>query len=115
MSDVKLPKLPAFVPSQLGPVPVTLVDRIEPEKGEEYIFGRYSTSRRVIEISRESSHVMQWQTLFHEWAHVVMIDAGLHHGMTEALQEQMCDAFGTARVVELREALRGQQAGRKRR
>ena len=117
MIDVRLPKLPAFVPSQLGPVPVIRHRKLK-DKGPNkaaYLFGRYSLSQREIHINEQSTHVMQWQTLFHEWAHMVMVDAGLHNALTNEQQETLCDAFATARVVELREAHRGQQAGRKRR
>ena len=118
MSDVRLPKLPAFVPSQFGPVPVTLHEKLRTKgkkKRRRPIFGKYNFFQREIHISREATPIMQWQTLFHEWAHMVMIDAGVHNTLSNETQELLCDTFATARVVELREAFRGRQAGRKRR
>ena len=83
-------------------MPVVLVDKLRCKKdGKKYhLFGRYRAIPRVIEISRQASPVMQWQTLFHEWTHVVLGDAGLHNLFTEDQQEIICDLIATARVVE---------------
>lgn len=109
MRDVKLDPIPRLIPSQLGPVPVFLKKKIKRGKDGRFVFGKYNTATREIHISRQLSHLMQWQTLFHEWAHMVMCDAGLHNLLTSDQQEVICDAFGTARIAELREAERAEQ------
>lgn len=106
-----LPPLPKSVPSPLGPVPVKIVKRFRKRrrkgKGKKFTMGRYSLTRRVIEVSAKSALAVQWQTLYHEWTHMVLCDAGLHNVLGDEQQEVLCDTFGTARVLELRAGLMG--------
>lgn len=95
-----LPPLPAWVSSQLGPIPVEMVDK-KRKKNKDTTLGRYHMPDRRIEIDTKSAPIVQWQTLFHEWAHMVLCDAGLHNAFTPEQQEVICDAIGTARAVEL--------------
>ena len=103
-----LPPLPDAVATQLGPVPVVVVPKLAVKKdGKKYaLFGRYRAISRVIEISAKSAPIMQWQTLFHEWVHVVLGDAGLHNTFTEEQQETIADVIATARAAELLDHLR---------
>jgi hypothetical protein len=99
----RLPPLPAAIPSPLGPVPVVLCPKIKRGKDKRFVFGKYNTAGREIHISQKASHVMQWQTLFHEWAHMVLHDAGLNNLLTSDQEEVFCEALGTARTHELME------------
>jgi Zn-dependent peptidase ImmA (M78 family) len=100
MKAVKLPPLPKRLPSQLGPIKVRLVKRA----GKDNL-GRYDMATRVIEVISGASRVMQWQTLYHELAHAILSDAGLHNAFTHEQQEVLCDVFATARVAELMASL----------
>lgn len=100
---MKLPPLPTSIPSALGPVPVKLVDRLG-KKGNENM-GSYSARKREIKISRRASRLVQWQTLYHEWMHMVLIDVGLHNVLGDEQQEVLCDTIATARMVELLDRL----------
>jgi hypothetical protein len=95
---VTLPPLPKTIPSQLGPVRVKLVKRVG-KKGK--LMGRYSMEKRVIEVCSRASRRMQWQTLYHEWMHMVLMDVGLHNVLGLEQQEVLCDTVGTARVAEM--------------
>lgn len=109
--DVKLPPLPKFVESALGPVAVHIVKRCG-KKTTESLMGRYGMAKRVIEVSSRSTPIAQWQTLFHEQVHMAMFDAGLHNAFSPEQQEVICDTIGTARAVEIREAARAAQSTR---
>lgn len=97
------PPLPDAMPTQLGPVPVIIAKKLRYKKDgkKHHLFGRYRPIPRVIEISARATPVMQWQTLFHEWVHVVLGDAGLHNVFPEEQQEVICDLIATARVAEM--------------
>ena len=104
-----LPPLPPCVDTVLGPVPVVIVPKLRAKRkegGKVQLFGRYRALARTIEISAEATPVMQWQTLFHELAHAVLSDAGLHNAFTDEQQEIICDVVATARVAEILAALR---------
>lgn len=96
-----LPPLPSCIPSPLGPVPVVVLPKIKKGKDGRFVFGKYSTTLREIHISQKSSRAMQWQTLFHEWAHMVMRDAGLQNLLDGDAEETFCEVFATARTLEL--------------
>jgi hypothetical protein len=97
----KLPKrLPASLPSALGPVPVVVVPDLKDEKSEP-VFGMFHRKDRRIEINADLSLASMWQTLYHEWAHLVLSDSGHHFTLTEKAEESLCDALGTARVMEM--------------
>ena len=98
-----LPPLPGSIPTQLGPVRVIIVKKLHYKRdGKKHqLFGRYRPIPRVIEISARATPVMQWQTLHHEWVHVVLGDAGLHNVFPEEQQEVICDLIATARVAEM--------------
>lgn len=95
----KAPKLPKALWSPLGPVPIRLVRRID-RKGRA--FGRFNGKTRRIEILRRLPPWVQWQTLRHEWLHMVLFDAGLHNAFSGEQMEVLCDALGTALAAELR-------------
>ncbi len=104
-----LPPLPPCVDTVLGPIPVVIVPRLKAKRkegGKVRLFGRYRALARQIEISAEATPVMQWQTLYHEWIHAVLADAGLHNAFSEEHQEVIADVIATARVAEILAALR---------
>lgn len=100
-TDVRLPPLPSRIPSPLGPIRVVLAKKIKKGKDGRFVFGKYNTATREIQVSLKSSAVMQWQTLFHEWAHMVIRDAGLQHLLRGDAEETFCETFATARTHEL--------------
>lgn len=95
------PPLPAVVYGAGGPITVALVDSCKSEKGED-AWGTWTPETRAIEIDRKASREHQWRTLGHEVAHAVLADTGLVNLLTDESQEALCDAFGTARVAEMR-------------
>jgi hypothetical protein len=68
-------------------------------KDGEPCLGLWEGVERVISIHATAPRSVQWQALFHEQVHQVLWDSGLRVG--EAVEEQVCDLIGTARVAEL--------------
>jgi hypothetical protein len=93
--------LPASVWSALGPVPVILHKKLRGKKKGKRYFGKYNYFARQIHISLAASPLMQWQTLYHEWMHMVIRDAGIQHLLPDGAEEVFCDTVATARLVEL--------------
>lgn len=104
--STRAPRLPSSIWSPLGPVPVHLVERIRPlsEEAPKDIddFGNFDPKRRVIEVLDSLTPWQKWQTLRHEWCHMVLFDAGLHNLYNDERQEVLCDVIGTALAAELR-------------
>lgn len=94
-----LPALPASVPSQLGPVPVTLVPDLKAVDGEECL-GIFDYEERTIRIRSGMPRAVQWQTLHHEIVHMCLSDAGV--SLPAATEETLCDVIGSYRVMEMR-------------
>lgn len=94
----KLPTLPKSTPSILGPVPVTRVKDLKDDKGRE-CSGICNHALRVVRLATNMSETVAWQTYWHEWAHIVMVDAGIE--APKVLKERLCDAFANARVREM--------------
>jgi hypothetical protein len=90
--------LPRVIHSALGPVPVEVVPKLK-VNGEE-AFGHFSSWNRLIRVNPGPDPIMRHQTLYHEWMHMVLFDAGLQNLFTKEQQEMLCDAVGTARAVE---------------
>lgn len=109
--DVTMPPLPAFLHSQAGPVPVDVRRNVKYDG--TVVFGRFSSWERKVYVNETPHEFMQHQTLYHEWMHMVLFDAGLNNIFTKDQQELLCDIVGTARAVEIREAAKAAQTGKK--
>lgn len=96
-----LPPLPTQVPSQLGPIPIVIVDSLADEQGRP-LMGGYHTMRRTIYLRREiTSRRMQWYVLSHERCHIVFSDGGLDNLVPPQVVQAICDAFAANRVADM--------------
>lgn len=100
----KWPALPKIVYGIGGPITVTIVDACRGEKGED-AWGTWTPETRAIEIDRKALIEHRWRVLGHEMAHAVLADTGLVNLLGDESQEALCDAWGSARVAEMRGAL----------
>lgn len=87
-------KLPATVYSQIGPVAVSLDDRIHADK-KEPAFGLFCGRTRTIKVDSGSAPEIQLATLMHEVTHLALFDAGANNVLTATQAEVVCDALGT--------------------
>lgn len=95
---MKQMKLPAFVWSALGPVPVKLVKDLKVSDSpteEQEAFGTWDENRRAISIEPTACAPTQIKTLFHEMTHVALNDAGVNNTFNEAAIETVCDVLGS--------------------
>jgi hypothetical protein len=100
---VPAPAYPAFpraLPSQLGPVPVLVVDSILGADSTLNLLGGFDPRRRIIYIKSGMHPVQALQVLYHEGCHVTLWDTGLRQLMPDRLVDAVCDAQATARVAE---------------
>jgi hypothetical protein len=74
---------PLFEWSQLGPVPVHLVDPDDPILENAKDWGRCDLNERVIYLDNSLSEKMMRVTLTHEWLHFAALDSGLLNGTDE--------------------------------
>lgn len=100
-SLAKYPALPRTVQGMGGPITVNLVRGPVDEDGEE-LWGSFEAETRTIEIEAEASREFQWHILGHELCHATLFDSGLINTLSDAGQEALCDAFGSARIQEMR-------------
>jgi hypothetical protein len=93
--------VPVAIPSLQGPIPVLYVDTIPAVDSTKNLVGGYDYYGRRVLIRQEArrnrvtAHLIAW----HEWCHVVMVDAGLK--VDGPIVELICDAFAQARTAEL--------------
>lgn len=97
---MSLPKLPAAAFSLIGAVPVCAMDPARADK--EDLYGRFLPAERRIEISAGMAREIEWATYWHEVAHVILVDAGAVHSLSEVQQEIVCDAVGTYLTAMMR-------------
>jgi Zn-dependent peptidase ImmA (M78 family) len=97
---VKYPALPATVEAPGGTITVLLKPTLRHADGTD-CWGLWDASTRTIEIATATAVKRhQWRTLFHELTHAALDDAGISQGMTDAMQETLCEALATARMRE---------------
>lgn len=60
----------------------------------------FDLAARTIEVATTATKRHQWRTLYHELAHAALDDSGVSQGMSEAMQETICEAMATARMRE---------------
>lgn len=100
-SLAKYPALPHTVQGMAGPITIKIVRAPVDENGEE-LWGSFEAATRTIEIELEASREFQWHILGHELCHATLFDSGLLNTLSDAGQEALCDAFGSARIQEMR-------------
>jgi hypothetical protein len=81
--------IPSQVFSSLGPVPV------DHEPLDENTLGEISFKERRIRLDVELTPEAELKTFWHEVAHLVLWDSGVHNLLSAKLEENICDAFGT--------------------
>ena len=97
---MKYPALPATVEAPGGTITVLLRPTLRHADGTD-CWGLWDASNRTIEIATATAVKRhQWRTLFHELTHAALDDAGISQGMTDAMQETLCEAMATARMRE---------------
>lgn len=81
----------------LGPVHVVYVDEVVNDDGKKInALGHCSFQTRRIQIKTGLHPQQEAHTLRHEWAHLVIWDAGISHFLNHKRTEAVCDAFATA-------------------
>jgi Zn-dependent peptidase ImmA (M78 family) len=96
---VKYPALPATVEGSGGTITVLLKPTLRHADGTE-CWGMWDSANRTIEIATAAARRHQWRTLYHELTHAALDDSGISQGMTDAMQETLCEALATARMRE---------------
>jgi hypothetical protein len=96
---VKYPALPTTVEAPGGTITVILKPTLRHPDGTE-CWGMFDLANRTIEIATAAPKRHQWRTLYHEWCHAALDDSGISQGMTEAMQETLCECIATARMRE---------------
>lgn len=97
----RLPPIPGNVPSILGPVPVEIVQGLRTHDDRQAL-GIWRQNERDVRVEADAARIVQWQTYWHEWMHIVLTDAGVE--LTEDAAERVCDAVGNARTREMLDA-----------
>lgn len=83
-------KVPGEVPSSLGPVPVEIAPF-----DDDHTLGEIFLKDRRIQLDTELSPEALLKTFWHEVAHLVLWDSGVHNNLSAKTEEAVCDAFGT--------------------
>jgi Zn-dependent peptidase ImmA (M78 family) len=91
------PALPAYVWSQLGPIPVQVTKDLQTEG--KPCMGIFDPATRLIQIREGMDPVAALQTCAHEWIHAVLSDAGTCLNDTD--EERVCDALASAIIADL--------------
>ena len=96
---MKYPPLPATVEAPGGTITVILKPTLRHPDGSE-CWGMFDLANRTIEIATTASKRHQWRTYYHELCHAALDDSGISQGMTEAMQETLCECLASARMRE---------------
>jgi hypothetical protein len=91
--------LPRSVWSALGPVRVAMVKNLRTKKKKKPLMGLWRPMDRTIYIRTDMHPKATLATLFHEWIHVVLWDAGV--SLSKDDEERVCDALSSGLVADL--------------
>jgi Zn-dependent peptidase ImmA (M78 family) len=95
-----LPPLPKTVEAPGGTITILFKPTLRHPDGTE-CWGLFDIANRTIEIATATAtRRHQWWTLFHELTHAALDDSGISQGMTDVMQETICEALATARMRE---------------
>ena len=86
--------IPKTLPTHMGSVSVTLVPKLQAKDGTK-LMGFYKPKSREIEIRADMHSMATRQTLWHEWIHCILMDAGVQPKDNE-VTEAICDTMGMA-------------------
>lgn len=105
--EPELPPIPSQVVSQLGPVPVVVVDSLQNGNGQSAL-GGFHTIRRTIYIRRDvlENPRLAWLVLLHEQVHVFLFDSGIANLIPPDVAQAIADASAAYRVQEMLAARR---------
>lgn len=97
------PAIPRRIDGLAGPLKVSQRRGALKAPDGEDCWGLYLPPKRTIALAGGMPPALRWHTLFHEWAHAWLIDAGLpnllHGASDEELErnvEVVCDTLATA-------------------
>ena len=97
------PAIPRRIDGLAGPLKVSQRRGALKAPDGEACWGLYLPPKRTIALAGGMPPALRWHTLFHEWAHAWLIDAGLpnllHGASDEELErnvEVVCDTLATA-------------------
>lgn len=93
----RLPPIPRSIALPAGRVPVIRRKGLECES--ERCAGTFDWNRREILLDADLGITAAWLTLWHEWVHAVIRDAGVT--FPESTEEAVADAIAAARVAEM--------------
>lgn len=96
---MKYPAIPKTLAMPGGEVVIVFRAALKHPDGSE-CWGLWDISTRTIELLATAPKRHQWRVLFHELAHAALDDSGLSQGMTEAMEESLCEAIASARMRE---------------
>jgi len=96
---MKYPALPATVEAPGGTITIILKPTLRHPDGTE-CWGMFDLANRTIEIATAATKRHQWRTLYHELCHAALDDSGISQGMTDPMQETLCECIATARIRE---------------
>lgn len=94
------PSLPKKVRGSGGLITVVEVDQPKGDDGS-HSDGTWEPEGRLISMKQNLEQRYKWIIFEHELAHAMLCDSGLVNLLTDAMQEALADAIGTARVVEM--------------
>lgn len=97
-APAKLPPIPAFAPTVLGPIEVKIVPGLL--CNDRPALGCSSPDDRYLAIRDSMPLTVQWQALYHELAHLMFYYNGIKF-TSEAMEEKFCDAIANQRVMEM--------------
>lgn len=97
---MRWPKLPLVVYGTGGMIAVLEVEQARDDEGKK-ADGTWEPETRTIEITERLKQRHKWSVYFHELMHATLSDSGLVNLLTTESQEALCDAVGTARVIEM--------------
>jgi Zn-dependent peptidase ImmA (M78 family) len=88
-----LPPLPKTVEAPGGTITILFKPTLRHPDGTE-CWGLFDSANRTIEIATATAtRRHQWRTLFHELTHAALDDSGISQGMTDVMQETICEAL----------------------
>lgn len=93
-----LPALPETLPLPAGPY--TVVRAPLPDEDGTGTYGRCEWLTRTITVDPALEPTAAWLTLWHEWVHAVIADAGIK-GLSAAKEEALCDALAVAQLARM--------------
>jgi len=90
----RIPPIPKTVHTSMGEVKVEQVKKVDKEDS----LGEYNIDLRVIRVKKGLEKIQKHQTVWHEWVHVVLTDAGVADVLEHSQEEAVCNAIATALV-----------------